>query len=600
MEEETYDDPDIDTAEDCPFPFGMISRCARAFERGCCCMATYLPLVVVYSMTSWATWGIVTISLNPGHSTWFGVSLRLHHQADCTMLSLPLTWCRETNLGTWSGFVGLLVFGLLNVSYTIAVFTNPGSTTDHKKGYSSLPTQAPPTITSYTVKSTGEIRFCKKCQAQKPDRAHHCSTCRRCVLKMDHHCPWLATCIGLRNHKCFLLFLIYTTVLCALTAVVTGSYTYTDVLSAGSLDPQSLRPVSYILLSIMSAMIGLIVGAFTGWHIMLASRGQTTIECLEKTRYLSPISKTIHDSFVAGRGLPQPGYGQQLIDIHANALPGITRPEEGEERRSPSNSRSPSIHLQTLPPYPGHASYEEMERYRSRKRYEEYQDEEDSKKLPNAFDIGWRANLRHLFGPSPWLWALPVCNTIGDGWSWPANPKWLEARDRLRADRERQRAREAQAGWSLDAAATDGGAGSRNGTPAVTGPKVPSKADKILGRDPNLYADPGVVPVHRPAASRRDLSEYLLNDDDLLDTTDEDSEEEAPKPMPSAKLQGPKRMLNGFVPAMAPAAIGRRSPLAKHGWDRNPAGGFLAGSSEDSKDAAPDESKGLLDIDGVD
>ena len=29
---------------------------------------------------------------------------------------------------------------------------------------------------------------CKKCQMPKPPRAHHCSICRRCVLKMDHHC----------------------------------------------------------------------------------------------------------------------------------------------------------------------------------------------------------------------------------------------------------------------------------------------------------------------------------------------------------------------------------------------------------------------------
>ena len=34
------------------------------------------------------------------------------------------------------------------------------------------------------------VRFCDKCKAIKPDRAHHCSVCGRCVLKMDHHCPW--------------------------------------------------------------------------------------------------------------------------------------------------------------------------------------------------------------------------------------------------------------------------------------------------------------------------------------------------------------------------------------------------------------------------
>eukprot|EP00979_Chaetoceros_neogracilis_P014927 scaffold5062_cov227-Chaetoceros_neogracile.AAC.3 len=33
-------------------------------------------------------------------------------------------------------------------------------------------------------------RICRRCQSYKPDRAHHCSICKRCILKMDHHCPW--------------------------------------------------------------------------------------------------------------------------------------------------------------------------------------------------------------------------------------------------------------------------------------------------------------------------------------------------------------------------------------------------------------------------
>lgn len=36
-------------------------------------------------------------------------------------------------------------------------------------------------------------KWCRKCWAPKPERAHHCSVCGRCVLKMDHHCPWLGS-----------------------------------------------------------------------------------------------------------------------------------------------------------------------------------------------------------------------------------------------------------------------------------------------------------------------------------------------------------------------------------------------------------------------
>jgi len=51
--------------------------------------------------------------------------------------------------------------------------------------------------------------FCEHCQHWKPPRAHHCSICRRCVLRMDHHCPFVGNCIGMRNHGHFVLMYIF-------------------------------------------------------------------------------------------------------------------------------------------------------------------------------------------------------------------------------------------------------------------------------------------------------------------------------------------------------------------------------------------------------
>ncbi|KKY39226.1 putative palmitoyltransferase pfa4 [Diaporthe ampelina] len=58
--------------------------------------------------------------------------------------------------------------------------------------------------------TTATKRWCKKCDAPKPLRAHHCRLCKTCIPKMDHHCPWTNNCVSLQTFPYFLRFLVYT------------------------------------------------------------------------------------------------------------------------------------------------------------------------------------------------------------------------------------------------------------------------------------------------------------------------------------------------------------------------------------------------------
>eukprot|EP00928_Gymnodinium_smaydae_P072862 TRINITY_DN56148_c0_g1_i1.p1 TRINITY_DN56148_c0_g1~~TRINITY_DN56148_c0_g1_i1.p1 ORF type:complete len:518 (+),score=91.22 TRINITY_DN56148_c0_g1_i1:110-1663(+) len=55
----------------------------------------------------------------------------------------------------------------------------------------------------------GKATWCKKCNLSRPERAHHCTICQACVLRMDHHCPWIGNCVGFKNQKYFLLLAGY-------------------------------------------------------------------------------------------------------------------------------------------------------------------------------------------------------------------------------------------------------------------------------------------------------------------------------------------------------------------------------------------------------
>lgn len=205
---------------------------------------------------------------------------------------------------------------------------------------------------------------------------------------------------------------------------------------------EGMRIVNVILLAVLGGIIGLVLSGFTAWHIYLATGGKTTIESLEKTRYFSPLKKSMerqihqHDRhYLHDDPSDEPTLGEQLKEIHANAVPGVTRPEEGETPTPPLLAQQSSS-FESPASDSLRRNYASMEADRERERYAEYLDEQDSDKLPHAFDLGWRRNLLDLFGPTPWLWFFPICNTQGDGWRWEVSGHWIARRDEVARERE--------------------------------------------------------------------------------------------------------------------------------------------------------------------
>ena len=129
------------------------------------------------------------------------------------------------------------------------------------------------------------VGWCKKCDAPKPPRTHHCSVCKRCVLKMDHHCPWLNACVGWGNYPFFVRFLFYVWLGCLYIAAVSALPFVGSVRGRGPplvavagvmgmLDARTRLQLCFAL----AIAVGLAISGLFGWHVYLVATCQTSIE----------------------------------------------------------------------------------------------------------------------------------------------------------------------------------------------------------------------------------------------------------------------------------------------------------------------------------
>ncbi|KAD4586190.1 hypothetical protein E3N88_23791 [Mikania micrantha] len=179
------------------------------------------------------------------------------------------------------GLTNVVIFTMLTFftlfSFFACVFTDPGDVPygyfpdiEHSDGSD-----------QESRESEALTKYCDKCSAYKPPRAHHCRVCRRCVLKMDHHCTWINNCVGHRNYKAFFLLVLYATMSSVYsTVIIVGCGFYNDWESFGTIRLKTF----YITSGVMISLLSLTLGTLLGWHIYLLTHNMTTIEYYQGTR----------------------------------------------------------------------------------------------------------------------------------------------------------------------------------------------------------------------------------------------------------------------------------------------------------------------------
>eukprot|EP01100_Stratorugosa_tubuloviscum_P005646 TRINITY_DN2516_c0_g1_i2.p1 TRINITY_DN2516_c0_g1~~TRINITY_DN2516_c0_g1_i2.p1 ORF type:complete len:301 (+),score=52.46 TRINITY_DN2516_c0_g1_i2:55-957(+) len=125
--------------------------------------------------------------------------------------------------------------------------------------------------------------YCIKCAAWKPERAHHCKDCNKCILKMDHHCPFINGCVGHYNHKYFILFLFYCTIGCSYcwSIFAVCAYKYININWMKLLMGIQTEFIIFIVNLTVLGGVTIAIGSLFTWQIWVISNNCTTIETYE-------------------------------------------------------------------------------------------------------------------------------------------------------------------------------------------------------------------------------------------------------------------------------------------------------------------------------
>ncbi|XP_004581459.1 palmitoyltransferase ZDHHC3 isoform X2 [Ochotona princeps] len=204
--------------------------------------------------------------------TWFLVLY-----AEFVVLFVMLLPSRDYVYSIINGILFNVLAFLALASHCRAMLTDPGAV---PKGNATKEF-----IESLQLKPGQVVYKCPKCCSIKPDRAHHCSVCKRCIRKMDHHCPWVNNCVGENNQKYFVLFTMYIALI-SLHALIMVGFHFLHCFEDDWTKCSSFSPPTTVILLILLCFEALLFLIFTsvmfGTQVHSICTDETGIEQLKK------------------------------------------------------------------------------------------------------------------------------------------------------------------------------------------------------------------------------------------------------------------------------------------------------------------------------
>ncbi|XP_029410145.1 palmitoyltransferase ZDHHC3 isoform X2 [Nannospalax galili] len=201
--------------------------------------------------------------------TWFLVLY-----AEFVVLFVMLIPSRDYVYSIINGIVFNLLAFLALASHCRAMLTDPGAV---PKGNATKEF-----IESLQLKPGQVVYKCPKCCSIKPDRAHHCSVCKRCIRKMDHHCPWVNNCVGENNQKYFVLFTMYIALI-SLHALIMVGFHFLHCFEEDWTKCSSFSPPTTVILLILLCFEALLFLIFTS--VMFGTQVHSI--CTDETAFVS-------------------------------------------------------------------------------------------------------------------------------------------------------------------------------------------------------------------------------------------------------------------------------------------------------------------------